>query len=153
LQKEAAGRRAALLNCLDDGLKALLDSRAPGEKHRATERWLQANLFVSNWKEVTGRSPEEFWTFLQSDQAQAIPYDDIESRIYARLTTREDPVERGDAADVDYLALVLPVASYVVTDLAMVSVVRELGLDRRWGCEVFSLQETDGLLARVAAIA
>jgi len=47
---------------------------------------------------------------------------------------------------------VLPVTSHVVTDLAMMSVVRELGLDRKWGCEVYALRETDRLLAALAVL-
>jgi hypothetical protein len=155
LDLEAGGRRDALVKCIEDriaAVAAVATARPAIAEQAARDRYLQALTYLSDWKGTTKRRPEEFWEFLKSVHARAIPYDDIQSRIYARLTTRDERVEPGDAADIDYLGLVLPIASYVVTDFAMMKVVRELGLDRKWGCDVYALRETDRLLATLTAL-
>jgi len=50
--------------------------------------------------------------------------------------TQREPIKSGDAGDVDHLALVLPIAGFVLTDNRMERRVRELGLEKKWGSRV-----------------
>jgi hypothetical protein len=53
---------------------------------------------------------------------------------------------------VDHLALVLPVATFVLTDWRMERRVRRLGLAEKWKTRVFSLRTADDLVAALTAL-
>jgi hypothetical protein len=103
------------------------------------------------WARLGGER-RELARFYDSDYFRALPQEDIQSRIYASLMTQHEPIKASDSGDVDHLALELPVADFVVTDISMERRVRKLGLDMKWDTRVFSLRSTDELLAALAAL-
>jgi hypothetical protein len=66
--------------------------------------------------------------------------------------TGHEPIKSGDAGDIEHLSLVLPIASFVLTDNRMARRVHELGLDDKWGARVFSLSSTEQFLSALSAL-
>jgi len=99
-----------------------------------------------------GGERRELARFYDSDYFRALPQEDIQSRIYASLMTQHEAIKASDSGDVDHLALALPIADFVVTDIPMERRVRKLGLDMKWDTRVFSLRSTDELLAALAPL-
>jgi hypothetical protein len=103
------------------------------------------------WQELGG-PPRLLGRFLTSRYLHALPLPKIETQLFARLVTGNEVIQSGDGGDVSHLSLVLPVARFVVTDKAMERRVKELGLDREWGAEVYSLSSSEVLLARLEGL-
>jgi hypothetical protein len=106
---------------------------------------------IDLWTQFGGER-RELARFYGFDCFRALPQEDIQSRIYASLMTQHEPIKASDSGDVDHLALALPVADFVVTDISMERRVRKLGLDTKWDTRAFSLRSTDQLLAALAAL-
>jgi hypothetical protein len=104
-----------------------------------------------NWMHLGGSMPQ-FGPFLVSRYLHSMPLPRIETRLMAKLLTSNEVIQPGDSNDVSHLALVLPVATFVVTDKAMERRVSELGFDREWGAGVYSLSSSDALFAKLAAL-
>jgi len=103
------------------------------------------------WKHHGGKLAE-LGRFFDSEHFRALPQQDIQSRVYAALMTQREPIKSGDAGDVDHLALVLPIATFVLTDKRMERRLYDLGLDEKWGARVFSLASTDQLISALDAL-
>lgn len=106
---------------------------------------------LRNWTDLGGPIGQ-FGAFLASRYLHSMPLPRIETRLMAKLVTSNEVIQSGDSNDVRHLALVLPVANFVVTDKAMERRVKELGFDGEWGAEVFSLSSSDALFARLGAL-
>lgn len=106
---------------------------------------------LRNWTDLGGPIGQ-FGPFLASRYLHSMPLPRIETRLMANLVTSNDVIQPGDSSDVDHLALVLPIATFIVTDKAMERRVRELGFDREWGAGVYSLSSSDALFAKLAAL-
>lgn len=59
------------------------------------------------------------------------------------------PSQSGDSADIAHLSVVLPIATFIVTDKAMERRVKALGIDKECGAEVFSLNSSEELFSRL----
>lgn len=104
-----------------------------------------------NWKELGG-DIRQFPPFMISRYLHALPIHRIQAQLFAKLVTSNDRIKSGDSNDIGHLALVLPVASFVVTDKAMERLVKILRLDSEWGARVFSLSSSDDLFAALEAL-
>jgi hypothetical protein len=106
---------------------------------------------LRSWTDLGGPIGQ-FGPFLASRYLHSMPLPRIETRLMASLVTSNEVIQTGDSNDVDHLALVLPVASFIVTDKAMERRVRELGFDKEWGAEVYSLSSSDALFAKLTTL-
>jgi hypothetical protein len=139
-----------------DGYIQLLAKKIAAEKTGAPSYWDLAGgaptvELVRIW-EGLGGNQQNFHHFFESDHFRALPWPDIQGRLHASLYTQSKPIESGDVGDIDHLSLVLPIATFVVTDKRMEYRVRALGLDAKWGARVYSLSTTDALLADLGKI-
>jgi len=103
------------------------------------------------WRELGGR-PDLLGSFLSSVYLHSMPLPKIETQMYAKLVTGNEAIQPGDANDVSHMSLVMPVSTFVVTDRAMERRVKELGVDREWRAEVFSLSSSDALFDRLRSL-
>lgn len=103
------------------------------------------------WKELGG-PPELLGPFLSSPYLHSFPLPKIETQLFAKLMSGNEVIRSGDSNDVGHLSLVMPVATLLVTDRAMVRRVKDLGIDREWGAEVFSLSSSESLFDRLRSL-
>lgn len=102
------------------------------------------------WSRVSG-GIEGFREFIASGHYKAIPAVDIYANLYADILT-SGAIDDGDATDIDHLASVIPYCNYVLTDLKMRRRVRRLGLDSKYGTQVFAMADTDELISELEAL-
>jgi hypothetical protein len=115
---------------------------------------------IQDYAEITGKSPlecvadDEYWQFFASPAFDAVPYYDVFCSVEAGfLVHQRDRKPRGsDPYDFAALGSVLPYVDIVTTDAAMKRMLKQLGLDFRYGVEVYSPQQPDveALAARLA---
>jgi hypothetical protein len=98
----------------------------------------------------------EFWRFFASDEFRNVPYVDVSCSLRAAALVDPDrEPEEGDRYDMDIMAVVLPYCDIVATDRYMKSLIQWLGLDAKYGVEVFSARKADlpAFLTRLTALA
>jgi hypothetical protein len=149
LEWEAHGTWQGLLARLREALEAPQMGQPP-----SFWNWMGsvAVFEVANMWRSLGGEPRALGQFFSSDYLRALPYQDIQSRICASLLTGHEPIKSGDSGDIEHLALVLPIASFVLTDNRMARRVQALGLDDKWGARVFSLSSTEQFLLTLSAL-
>jgi hypothetical protein len=116
---------------------------------RALERRFQTGItpadaadYVAVWRAAGGDSQDiaGFSAWVSSPYCTELPQSDITACLWADVIVGPSDVKSGDLHDVGHLAAALPVATYVLTDGNMRDRTKRLGLDTRWGVEVFSLK-------------
>jgi hypothetical protein len=134
------------------GAWALFDKAlSPGRDFWDTLGITAFTVPLHNWRDLGGPL-RQLGPFLVSRYLNAMPMHKIETHLMAKLVTSNEVIQSGDSNDVGHLALVLPIANFVVTDKAMERRVRALGFDKEWGAQVFSLSSSDALFAALAAL-
>ncbi|MBT9555756.1 MAG: hypothetical protein IV100_06985 [Myxococcales bacterium] len=102
------------------------------------------------WRRISG-GIEGFREFIASGHYKAIPAVDIYANLYADVLTG-GAIDDGDATDIDHLASVIPYCNYVLTDKKMRRRVRRLGLDSKYGTQVFAMADTVELISELEAL-
>jgi hypothetical protein len=149
LEAERSGLLKAGIALFDRWVEALSSGEQPSVWDMLGSTALASPMRA--WQELGG-PPRLLGRFLTSRYLHALPLPKIETQLFARLVTGNEVIQSGDEGDVGHLSLVLPVARFVVTDKAMERRVKELGLDREWGAEVYSLSSSEALLARLEGL-
>lgn len=107
--------------------------------------------YVEHWKNLGG-DPKSLHSFLISSYTTSLPVIEISAQLFADLVTGNQPIMSGDSTDVEQLAVVIPLAQFVLTDKKMENRVKRLGIDQKWGTKVFSMSTVDGLFAELDAL-
>jgi hypothetical protein len=103
---------------------------------------------ISMWDDLGGNS-KGLMEFLTSDVYKTIPYEDIKSRLFAKIITGTKAIESGDSMDVEHLSTVIPYCNYVVTDKKMKNRITQLGIDAQYNTKVYCLSETSELISEL----
>jgi hypothetical protein len=112
-----------------------------------------AREYEAIWR-AAGGDPQDvsgFRDWLASAYCTELPRGEISACLWADLIAGPIDVKSGDLHDIGHLAAALPVATYVLTDGDMRDRTRRLGLDTRWGVDVFSLKTLPVLTKRLRA--
>ncbi|NHN28548.1 hypothetical protein [Paenibacillus agricola] len=113
------------------------------------EEFDQLAIFTSlndMWEGLNVRGFGSVFDFLCSDDFKLIPYEDIQSRLYAKIMTSIKPIESGDSMDIQHLSTVIPYCNYVITDKKMKNRIIELGIDKKYNTKVYCLSDIDEIL-------
>jgi len=152
LEQEFGGRFAAIQSSIREMQSVLAGEKMisdPLNTDRETgiERGLVALRSLVDLR-GTGATTDQVREFLSaaSPYRRALPCEDVFCRLFARLVTQAEQVEDSDSADVDHMALVVPVVSVVVTDVVLAQAIRRLGLDDKYQCKVFSMRDADDVI-------
>ena len=97
------------------------------------------------WKDLGGENTK-LETFLLSDSFKVCPYVDILAHIYAGLAGTLDPdrvPKASDYYDAQILSTVMPYCSVIAGDSYMKHLVEQIGLDERYGVQMFSAKQDD----------
>jgi len=92
-----------------------------------------------------GVSVERAEEFIDSEAFAEVPNIDIFCRLWSRSLAdkeRKRGIE-GDYNDIEFLSVYLPYCAVIATDHYMKTTVVSLGLDKKYGCLVFSMKEDD----------
>jgi len=157
LAKEARGSLDAFEAALEDG-QALLDkSRRLGLPDPPPEVLVshpRFNELLRNEREYDEQSDpvERVRALLESPYYLATPGKAIRTTLYADILTSSSEVDASDPADIDFLAVALPAAHFVLADRAMAHRLLKHRLGERWGAEVFSIGSIGPLMDRLEAL-
>ncbi len=102
------------------------------------EMWARLSRDIRHEKNLTD--------FLTSAHYRAMPYLDIQSRLYADVITGVKPIQTGDSMDIEHLSTVIPYCNYVMTDLKMKNRIIRLGIDKQYNTKVYCLRDTKELI-------
>jgi len=111
-------------------------------------------LYRYYWNEIKGQPPdwEGVLSFFSSPYFFELPQPFATTRLVAELLTGNEPIEPSDPIDVEFLSIALSVAHYVLADRRMEIRIKNLGLDKKCGAEVYSMSTINGLFRRLEAI-
>lgn len=104
-------------------------------------------IFGKNDENLKEEDIEKVLQFLESEYL--IPYDEISSKLVAKILTDNSKVKNTDVRDIESLLLIFPYASLVITDKAMKGNILQLKLDTRYDTKIFSLKDIDDDIFRV----
>jgi hypothetical protein len=104
-------------------------------------------LYHRYWRELGGHPPgwEGVKRFFCSTHFSELPLSFVSCRLIADLMTGNEPIAPGDSMDVELLSVALPVAHYVLTDRRMELRIKQLGLDSKYGTQVYSMSTIGSL--------
>ena len=130
--------RSAVLYALNNSRAEILPS-----KHRQTCRDWASTIVYTLVKEHRFRSAalREFAQRLDSDGISFIPMLNVKSQLLAFQFFQKQKIEARDQYDVTRISCALPYADVLVTDGEKTHAIRELGLDRQFSAEVFSMRK------------
>lgn len=100
------------------------------------------------WKRYGGNPPglEGVIKFYLSETFKEIPIIEIKCKLYAKILTKNSPIESGDPMDVEMLSAVIPYTDIVITDKKMKNQVISLGLDKKYNTQVLALNDYNILI-------
>ncbi len=136
LRREHTGDADATISMAQNCLKKAADGQEPTED----EKWLLRRLrnLGCAWDRLGGK-PEGIAglvRFLGSPYYRIGPFNDVSSNLTAKLMVGARAIKHGDAMDVDHISSMLPYVNLMIVDRYMRSLVRDLGLDRKYGTTV-----------------
>lgn len=102
------------------------------------------------WKELKGIDEvhiTDLKSFFESEHFNSLPIDRISSTIVTHLLTEGKDVKYTDIADLQHLPLILPYASYILTENRMAHIISAHKLDTEFGTKVFRWNETEKFLS------
>ena len=108
-------------------------------------------MFRVVWKDLGGKPDglEGLHKYFCSDYHNNLPTPKIGNQLGADLLTGNAAIEPGDMMDVGLLAIAIPACHYVVTDKRQCKRIKERGIDKDWGTEVYSMSDIDGLFQQL----
>jgi hypothetical protein len=114
-----------------------------GDEPNAVEwkHYFHISELLTAWKALspTGTSVDHFFGFLQSTHYRCVPMVEVSAMLVAKLLTIPRAVDHGDAMDAEHLAMMLPYADVMIVDKEMKSLVRQLGLHKRFAARVLCI--------------
>jgi hypothetical protein len=108
-------------------------------------------MFRVAWKELGGKPDglEGLHKYFCSDYHNNLPTPKISNQLGADLLTGNEVIQPGDMMDVGLLSIAIPACHYVVTDKRQSKRIKERGIDKDWGTEVYSMSDIDDLFQRI----
>jgi hypothetical protein len=105
------------------------------------KHYFHINELLTAWNALspTETSIDDFFGFLRSNHYQSVPTIEVSAMLVAKLLTLPRVVDHGDAKDVEHLAMMLPYADVMIVDKEMKSLVRQLGLHKRFAARVLCI--------------
>lgn len=108
-------------------------------------------IFRAVWKDLGGKPDglEGLHKYFYSDYHNNLPTPKIGNQLGADLLTGNEVIKSGDMMDVGLLSIAIPACHYVVTDKRQCKRIKERGIDKDWGTEVYSMSNIDDLFQRL----
>ena len=136
LQRERVGGINTTISMARDCVLKLESGEVPTEN----EGWALSGIgrLGNAWNRLGGepKGVEGLTMFLNSPYYQVLPSSDVSSNIIAHLMVGDRKIAHGDAMDTEHISSVLPYADLMILDRSMRSIVRGLGLDKKYGTTV-----------------
>lgn len=99
-------------------------------------------IYINTWLELAKNFDlKKFVSFFVSSTFKEIPIIDVRSKLLAKLVTSIRPIQSGDCMDTEHLSAVIPYFNIVITDRIMKNIVRGLGLDKKYRCLVYAMED------------
>ena len=93
-----------------------------------------------------GIDVQKISNFLGSQYFFSVPYEEICSKIGAKLLTNNANIKLTDYQDINSIAAILPYASLMITDKAMRGNIEQLKLNKKYDTKVFSLNNYNQII-------
>ncbi len=108
-------------------------------------------MFRAVWKDLGGKPDglEGLHKYFRSDYHNNLPTPKIGNQLGADLLTGNEVIQSGDVMDVGLLSIAIPACHYVVTDNRQRKRIKDRGIDKDWGTEVYSMSDIDGLFQQL----
>jgi len=87
--------------------------------------------------------------FFLSEYFYAIPIDKISSTIVAHIMTEGKNVKYSDIGDINNLSLMLPYASYIITENRMAHILLTRKIDKEFGVEIYRTKDIDKFIKKI----
>ncbi|MEA3464175.1 MAG: hypothetical protein U9R14_03835 [Patescibacteria group bacterium] len=94
----------------------------------------------------------EVSNFLGSHYFFSVPYEEIYSKIIAKILTSNANIKSTDFQDINSIVAILPYASLMITDKAMKGNIEQLNLYKKYDTKVFSLNDYDQIIAELKKV-
>jgi hypothetical protein len=89
---------------------------------------------------------------LESDYFYAIPIDRIGSVIISNILIENKNMTTNDIGDMDNLSVILPYASYLITDNAMAHIIKSRNLDSEFNTKIYSIKTLNNFIQDIKNI-
>jgi len=90
--------------------------------------------------------------FLSSDYFYALPIDKISSTIISNVLMDKKNMTTNDIGDTENLSIILPYASFLITDNAMAHIIKSRKLDTEFNTKIYSSKTIDNLIEDIKNI-
>jgi hypothetical protein len=152
LAEEQRGYADAVAQRVEEFDQKIRDGIAPGFwGFMGAEGFL---MFRAYWGQLNGQPPgmRGVRDYFCSPYLNNLPTPRIRAQLGADLLTGNQPILSGDIMDVEMLSIAIPASHFVLTDKKMAERIRRRGIDAVWGAKVYSLSDSEALVAQLEAL-